>query len=516
MLLAQGIAAGCGDSGGKASDAVEEAGSPDSPGTADIEAGSLDVRGPGDVAAHCPGDPCGATFTIANNSPAAEFLDPERPLEFFVQEEGQWTPFLPTHGCVGTCEPCEDFSCSGCYDMQAIAAGSSMDVVWDGRMWGRDGLQQCISEGQGAVDCYNWEFAPAGRYKVALSYAWKWHEGTCTDDDYPSLASPSMVEVEFDYPVEGPVSVLVAIPADTTQRPPWPAGESVTVLEHKLPSPRAGLAIATPSSSQLWIVGGDAGGATLGEVVQYDPKDGATALQGVVLPVPIKAGCAAWVEAAGSMLVVGGMAASGPTDAIQQCTSTGCELLPSPLPGKRGLTACFANSAGQVLVLGGNGGPAGMTDQVVSVDAATGTVTVEPAKLPTPRASRIGALTAGDRAYFLGGLVQAGKTDEILDVDPLGKAAPTAAGKLPMAMDGGAYVWTGTKIVVLGGEPLTGPTNAILLVDPAAGVTTPSELKLPAALRGTAAGIIDGAVYLFGGNSPTGLTDQIIRYVPAE
>jgi hypothetical protein len=502
---------GCAGNGSSAGSDVAQStdGAVDDDGRGNAE--TLDAETDADAIAECL-TPCGVTFTVVNNAAFEEFIEGERPLRMYKKEGSDWVKFLPEHGCADVCAGCQAFSCSGCYGMKPVAAGASHAITWAGQMYGYEEDQECVTEGGESITCMVQTPAPAGRYKVELDYSWKWHEGTCQDDDYPYLSAPTTIAMEFDYPVADGNPLVLEIPADTTQVPPWPPGESLTVLDWKLPSPRAGVASAVEPSFRIWLAGGDTGTSTLAEVVRFDPDEGVKTDDDIQLPVPVKAACAVWVDDAGKMLVAGGMTSSGPTDAIQSCDHSGCEQLAESLPAALGLPACFSDGS-QAYVMGGNGGAAGLSDVIYSVDPYSGSSTPEAVKLPTPRASRIGAVWSGEYAYFIGGLVQGGKTDEILRYEPWSDELETLEAKLPLALDGGTYAWMNDVIVVLGGETSTAPTDFVVLVDPESGTVTQSSLKLPAPRRGTAGGALGSAIYVFGGAGPTGLTDQIVRYV---
>jgi N-acetylneuraminic acid mutarotase len=249
-------------------------------------------------------------------------------------------------------------------------------------------------------------------------------------------------------------------------------------------------------------------------ILRYDPAADTIETLAVRLPQPTFLAAAAWDGT--DAYVFGGFAGTALTDAIVRFDPAvpAVTTMTARLPEALARTA-VAEDAGHLYVMGGNTGgftPTGFVDTITIYDPVGDTVSADVA-IPSPRASRIGAIRCNGGIYFLGGWGPSGKLDQILQYRP-GVDITALPARLPEALDGGAFACDGTRIYLFGGETATAIVDDIVVFDTTDDSIATAPVTLPTPRKGHAAVWIGGAAYVFGGQLASGLTAEILRITP--
>ncbi len=214
------------------------------------------------------------------------------------------------------------------------------------------------------------------------------------------------------------------------------------------------------------------------------------------LPVPVSREVVLPLGPPGSLLVAGGLTASGTTagGAYRLDTSNGQLLFVGNLASPTH-DAASAILGGTALVFGGGSASPSPTAQSLSTAGSASVL----APLPRPRADAT-AVVEGGRAYIVGGY-EAGQLDPEVLATTNGRSY-TQVADLPVPVRYPAVATLGGKIYVFGGESASGaPVATIQSVNPAT-KTAKVVGELPFALAGASAGDLGGVIYLAGGVSP--------------
>ena len=285
----------------------------------------------------------------------------------------------------------------------------------------------------------------------------------------------------------------------------------------RLPPPGLGAITAVAAGGAAYIFGGVNGAppaSVVDTILRYDPATDTLETLAVRLPQPTFLAAAAWDGT--SAYVFGGFAGTALTDAIVRFDPAGpaVTVMAARLPEPLARTA-VAEDETRIYVLGGNTGgfaPTGFVSTTTIYDPA-GDTTSAGLALPSPRASRIGAIRCNGRIYFFGGWGASGKFDRILRYDP-GVGVTELPARMPEALDGGALACDGTRIYLFGGETATAIVDDIVVFDTTDESVATAPVTLPTSRKGHAAVWLDGAAYVFGGQLEAGLTAEILRVTP--
>lgn len=179
-------------------------------------------------------------------------------------------------------------------------------------------------------------------------------------------------------------------------------------------------------------------------------------------------------------------------------------------------TAVAVDTSKAYIFGGMQGSPPANTADIHVFDPATGTVSLDVAKLPTPRAFAE-ATMFGTKAYVFGG-IDAGWTAQVVRFDPSTHTVtpagnlPSGRAKLGLASDGN-FIWA------FGGQDASGTwLRDIVKYDPATGTATKVATNLPQGLGYPLAVASGPDIYVFGGylGPPTTKgTNDILRFTPS-
>jgi hypothetical protein len=186
----------------------------------------------------------------------------------------------------------------------------------------------------------------------------------------------------------------------------------------KLPTPTSDLAAAVVGDT-AYLVGGFTGSKPLNTIIAWRP--GAPPQVVGTLPQPLR--YAAVTAAQGKVIIAGGSAQQGASDAVQSFDPQTRRLsplgrLPAPVTHASGATL-----ANLVLIVGGRGDTqTSQTDAITVVNPISGQVTQSPAKLPAAL-SDIGAVSFPNAVVLVGGRSPKGPAPTVTDI--VNASAPT-------------------------------------------------------------------------------------------
>jgi hypothetical protein len=152
------------------------------------------------------------------------------------------------------------------------------------------------------------------------------------------------------------------------------------------------------------------------------------------------------------------------------------------------------------------------TDEILSLDPATGAVTTLDARLPAPLAGAAVAYDGKELLLFGGWLARDEPTDHVLAFTPPGGPVRALPRSLPTPTAELAAVWMGSHALLFGGHvPCAGDacpalTDSILVYDPATGLVAPANggnARLPDALADARAIVVGPRVVLWSGDELT-------------
>jgi N-acetylneuraminic acid mutarotase len=292
----------------------------------------------------------------------------------------------------------------------------------------------------------------------------------------------------------------------------------VTKMGATLPRPLGGIT-AVVIDGKAYVLGGVNGpppDAVVDSIVRYDPD--ADEAEALPAKLPEKTFLAAATAVGTSIYLLGGFAGTALTDAIMRFDpGTGdVEVMTARLPEPLGRTAA-ASDGEDVFVFGGNTGsfmPSGFVADITRFDPVADTAALTAAKLPSSRASRIGAIACNSRLFMLGGWGPTGKVDEIVEYLPDTDAVEVLPSRLPRALDGGALACDGRRVFLMGGETATVVTDEIVVLDTDDDSVVVAPVTLPLPLKGHAAVWIGDSIYVLGGQGESGLSADITRITP--
>jgi YVTN family beta-propeller protein len=148
---------------------------------------------------------------------------------------------------------------------------------------------------------------------------------------------------------------------------------------------------------------------------------------------------------------------------------------------------------GSVYVFGGGNGPSQL-DEIVKVDP-TGRASVM-GRLPQP-ASDVSAAVIAGKAYVVGGFTGTRWLNTILAWSP--GTTPRVVGRLPVALRYTAVTAAGGRLVIAGGSTPNGTASRVVLAFDPARRSIKAIAELPAPLTHAAAATLNGIAYVIGG-----------------
>jgi hypothetical protein len=179
----------------------------------------------------------------------------------------------------------------------------------------------------------------------------------------------------------------------------------------KLPTPTSDLAGAVVGDT-AYLVGGFTGSKPLNTIIAWRP--GAPPQVVGTLPQPVR--YAAVTAAQGKVIIAGGSAQQGASDAIQSFDPQTRRVSPLgrlPAPVTHAAGATLANS---VLIVGGRGDTqTSQTNAITVVNPLSGQVTQTPATLPAPL-SDIGAISFPNTVVLVGGRSPKGPAPTVTNI----------------------------------------------------------------------------------------------------
>jgi N-acetylneuraminic acid mutarotase len=182
----------------------------------------------------------------------------------------------------------------------------------------------------------------------------------------------------------------------------------------KLPAPRENLG-ATTANGKTYLAGGDDGKTAQGDI--WSTQDGKTFQTAGKLDKPVREAAVATTGTGNDqkVIVFGGQASDGPTDAIQQFDpATGKTQTVGKLPTDLKDASAFTVNGTTYLAGGQSGGQA--QSKIWKFDPTTNTVS-EAGDLPEGVQSAAAAAT-GNNAYLVGGEVSQKASDGVTEVTP--------------------------------------------------------------------------------------------------
>ena len=209
----------------------------------------------------------------------------------------------------------------------------------------------------------------------------------------------------------------------------------------------------------------------------------------------------------GRVLVIGGLRTDGTSTAAVEAVDPSSGRISRW--GELALPAHDAAGAmlrGAPLLLGG-----GADSSYAAVQRLTaGHTAARIGSLPVPR-SDLSAVSAGDRAYVLGGYDGSRWQGAVLrTADGIHFSAVAT---LPVPVRYTAAAVAAGSIWLFGGQATTGPTAAVQRIDLATGAATVAG-RLPGARTDATALALGGAIYVCGGRVDGRFSDQVLRFDP--
>ena len=166
------------------------------------------------------------------------------------------------------------------------------------------------------------------------------------------------------------------------------------------------------------------------------------------------------------------------------------------LPGVRH-DAAAVSLGGSAYVFGGGNGP-GQLDEIVKVDPSGRASVV--GRLPQP-ASDVSAAVIAGKAYVVGGFTGTRWLNTILAWRP--GTAPRVVARLPVALRYAAVTAAGGRLLIAGGSTPNGTASRVVLAFDPARRTLKAIAELPAPLTHAAAATLNGIAYVIGGRGAT-------------
>ena len=207
-----------------------------------------------------------------------------------------------------------------------------------------------------------------------------------------------------------------------------------------------------------YLLGGGDGAAQHDEILRIDPTSGAV-MQAGRLPAPSSDQAA--VAIGGVAYVVGGYTGTRWLDTVVAWRPGGAARVVAHLPFAVRYAAVAA-AGRKLIVAGGSLASGAVSDAVLIVDPATGTVT-RTGRLPAPTTHAAAASLAGS-AFVVGGRgsSKAQRSARIVAVTAAGRVF--AAGSLRQPLSDAAVVLAGGGLLVAGGAAATGTTAALTVL----------------------------------------------------
>jgi DNA-binding beta-propeller fold protein YncE len=159
--------------------------------------------------------------------------------------------------------------------------------------------------------------------------------------------------------------------------------------------------------------------------------------------------------------------------------------------------AAAVSLGGSAYVFGGGDGPSQL-DEIVKVDPSGRASVV--GRLPQP-ASDVSAAVIADRAYVVGGFTGTRWLNTILAWRP--GTAPRVVARLPVALRYAAVTAAGGKLLIAGGSTPNGTASRVVLTFDPARRRLRAIADLPAPLTHAAAATLHGIAYVIGGRGPS-------------
>jgi DNA-binding beta-propeller fold protein YncE len=159
--------------------------------------------------------------------------------------------------------------------------------------------------------------------------------------------------------------------------------------------------------------------------------------------------------------------------------------------------AAAVSLGGSAYVFGGGNGPSQL-DEIVKVDPSGRASVV--GRLPQP-ASDVSAAVIADRAYVVGGFTGTRWLNTILAWRP--GTAPRVVARLPVALRYAAVTAAGGKLLIAGGSTPNGTASRVVLTFDPARRRLRAIADLPAPLTHAAAATLHGIAYVIGGRGPS-------------
>jgi non-specific serine/threonine protein kinase len=253
---------------------------------------------------------------------------------------------------------------------------------------------------------------------------------------------------------------------------------------------------------RIWVAGGmRADGSGSDRVLVLDPTAD-TWSDGPRLPEGIHH--AALVSTGDTLLLLGGYAAGGPTDAVRLLADgTTAWVDTAPLPDPRAAGAAAYD--GSRVVYAGGVSPAGVAPEVYAL-GVEGWERI--GRLPRAREHLAATSDGVGRTFVLGGRV-GGLGGNLATVDLVAGDAVTTLGDLPTTRGGvGAFWWPALGACLAGGESPGGTNPQVECMDPAGVIAVLPDLGV--ARHGVGAAVVEGTAYVvLGGRQPGLFTSDI-------
>jgi hypothetical protein len=292
------------------------------------------------------------------------------------------------------------------------------------------------------------------------------------------------------------------------------------LLGVRLPSERYLLSCAAdPGSAEIYCFGGSTGAGEFDQIVKFDQAAGIVEVQSAVLPTPRSGLSCAASQLTGMIYCFGGYKDTPPfyyDEALEYDPATGSlSVLPAPLPSPRAELSCATDTAsGKIYCFGGSTSAVPyVLNQIVEFDPDTQMITVKPSVLPTARTAL--ACTSGPPGVlycFGGNRPSLGTSDEILQYVPSTGALSVLPDTLPAARYSHACAWSASaqKAFCFGGLG-SGPQDDVYQFDPDVGAHVFAAV-LPHPTQSLAcATSAAGPTYCFGGAQSSTVYDDIVE-----
>ena len=287
----------------------------------------------------------------------------------------------------------------------------------------------------------------------------------------------------------------------------------VDTLGVALPSGRESVSAATAPNGKIYVFGGLISGASLNNIVEFDPVTKAVMTLEKTLPSS-KFSASAATAPNGKIYVFGGFSDDiVEFDHVTKAVTTLGATLPSSISNTSAATA----PNGKIYVFGGcasNG--VSRLDDIIEFDPVTKTVTTLDATLPSARDGTSAATAPNGKIYVFGGNAGGGsRLNDIVEFDPATKAVTTLEATLPSTRyDTSAATAPNGKIYVFGGRD-NSFSDDIVEFDPVTKTVTTLGVALPSGRESvSAATALNGKIYVFGGRSYSDYIDDIVEFDP--